>query len=100
MSRRNSAQLPLSKASAPSAVAAQRQALIEERLQLATDAVAEARGLLARASGASPDTKDEAILEKSLAHMVSSIGASLDLACDCVVKMQKARGSVTSPPEG
>lgn len=76
--------------------AAERRAVIEERLAAANGAVAQARGLLSRTPEEAGERGD---LEEHLSQMVKNIERSLDLACSCAGRMrsveeeQHARGT-------
>merc|ERR1719482_221661 len=77
--------------------AAARRAAVEERLAAATDAVAEARGLLRRNlvsnTDAAVDQVGAAALEQSLARMMTNIEASLDIAVDAANKIGSSAAS-------
>lgn len=80
--------------SAEDAAVARRKA-IEAQLAAATGAVADARQMLSHQPmrAAAYDQLGDSILEESLARMVSSIEASLDLASNCAGKIHKAGGT-------
>jgi len=86
------ATLPATSADA-SSPAAVRRAAVEERLAAATGAVAEVKSLLClkpqrrSLKSGSPEQVGDAMLELSLARMVTSIEASLDIASDCATKI-------------
>lgn len=81
-----------------------RRKAIEAQLAAATGAVAEARQMLNHQPmrAATYDNVGDSVLEESLARMVSSIEASLDLASNCAGKIHKQGGTAarSSPASG
>merc|ERR1719487_708019 len=80
----------------------------QQHLALAAGAVAEAKGLLRQSLAAKSialakaDEAGAAALEQSLARMVNSIEASLDIACDAANKIgSRGNSAVVAPaPDG